>query len=48
MYIKHYLKALGLTAAASARDAAIRQKIFVTMSIISNEEMNDIMQVVIS
>ena len=54
---KSVLIPLGLTAAASTIDAAIRQKIFgsgcpsdialhTTTLIISNEEMNDIMKVV--
>ena len=40
---------LGLTASASATDAAIQNKIFgsgMTTLIISNEEMNDIMKIV--
>ena len=40
---------LGLTAAASATDAAIHKKMFgsgATTLIISNEEMNDIMKIV--
>ena len=40
---------LGLTAAASATDAAIQKKIFgsgMTTLIISNEEMNDIMKTI--
>ena len=42
---------LGLTTAASATDAAIQNKIFgsgMTASIISNEENEDIMKIVIS
>ena len=49
---KSVLIPLGLTAAASARDAAIRKKMFrydFTTLIISNEEMNDIiMKIVMS
>ena len=44
---KSVLISLGLTAAASARDAAIQKKIFesgMTTLIISNEEMDDIMK----
>ena len=40
---------LGLTAAASATDAAIHKKMFgpgTTTLIISNEEMNDIMEII--
>ena len=40
---------LGLTAAASAKSAAIHKKIFgsgFTILIISNEEMNDIMKII--
>ena len=43
------LIALGLTAAASAADAAIHRKMFgsgMTTLIISNEEINDIMKIV--
>ena len=46
---KSLLIPLGLTAAASATDAAIHRKMFgsrVTTLIISNEEMNDIMKIV--
>ena len=46
---KSILIPLGLTAAASATDAAIHKKMFVsgvTTLIISNEKMNDIMQIV--
>ena len=46
---KSILIPLGLTAAASAADAAIHKKIFgsgITTLIISNEEMNDIMKIV--
>ena len=46
---KSALIPLGLTATASATDAAIHKKIFgsvVTTLIISNEEMNDIMKIV--
>ena len=46
---KSVLIPLGLSAAASATDAAIHKKIFGsgnTTLIISNEEMNDIMQIV--
>ena len=46
---KSVLIPLGLTAAASATDAAIHNKIFgsgMTTLIISNEEMNDIMKIV--
>ena len=46
---KSVLSSLGLTAAASATDAAIHEKIFgsgVTTLIISNEEINDIMKIV--
>ena len=44
---KSVLISLGLTAAASATDAAIQKKIFesgMTTLIISNEEMDDIMK----
>ena len=44
---KGVLISLGLTAAASATDAAIHKKMFwsgVTILKISNEEMNDIME----
>ena len=46
---KSVLTPLGLTAAASARDAAIHKKMFGSGTktlIISNEEMNDIMKIV--
>ena len=45
---KSFLISLGLTAAASATDAAIHKKMFGlgTTTIISNEEMNDIMKIV--
>ena len=46
---KSVLIPLGLTAAASATDAAIHNKMFgsgMTTLIISNEEMNDIMKIV--
>ena len=46
---KNILIPFGLTAAASATDAAIHKKIFksgVTTLIISNEEMNDIIKIV--
>ena len=45
---KSFLIPLGLTAAASATDAAIHKKMFGlgTTTIISNEEMNDIMKIV--
>ena len=46
---KSVLIQLGLTAAASATDAAIHKKIFgsgTTTVIISNEEMNDIMKII--
>ena len=46
---KSVLIPIGLTALASATDAAIHKKIFgsgITRSIISNEEMNDIMKIV--
>ena len=46
---KIVLVLLGLTAAASATNAAIRQKIFesvITALVISNEEMEDIMKIV--
>ena len=46
---KSFLIPLGLTAAASATDAAIHKKIFgsdTTAIIISNEEMNDIMKII--
>ena len=46
---KSVLIPLGLTAVASATDAAIHKKMFgsgVTTLIISNEEMNDIMKIV--
>ena len=46
---KSVLISLGLTAAASATDAAIHKKMFgsrTTTLIISNEEMNDIMKIV--
>ena len=46
---KSVLISLGLTAAASATDAAIHKKMFgsrTTALIISNEEMNDIMKIV--
>ena len=36
---------LGLKASASATDAAIHKKIYITTLIISNEEMNDIMKI---
>ena len=35
---------LGLKASASATDAAIHKKMYITTLIISNEEMNDIMK----
>ena len=44
---KSILIPLGLTAAASARDAAIHKEMFgscTTTLIVSNEEMNDIMK----
>ena len=37
---------LGLTMAASARDAAIHKKLLHTTLTISNEEMNDIMKII--
>ena len=46
---KNILAPLGITAAASAIDAGIQKKIHgsgTTTSIISNEEMNDIMKIV--
>ena len=46
---KHILAPLGITAAASAIDAVIQKKIHAsgkTILIISNKEMNDIMEVV--
>ena len=46
---KRVLIPLGLTAAATAADAAIHKKMFgsgTTTLIISNEEMNDIMEIV--
>ena len=46
---KSVLIPLGLTPAASATDAAVHRKMFVsgtTTLIISNEEMNDIMKIV--
>ena len=46
---KSVLITLGLTAAASATDAVIHQKMFgsgFTTLLISNEEMNDIMKIV--
>ena len=46
---KNDLIPLGLTAAASATEAAIHKKMFgsgTTSLIISNEEMNDIMKIV--
>ena len=46
---KHALAPLGITAAASAIDARIRKKIHgsgTTTLIISNEEMNDIMEII--
>ena len=46
---KSVLIPLGITAAAATTDAAVHQKIFrsgTTISIISNEEMNDIMKIV--
>ena len=46
---KSVLIPLGLTSAASATDAAVHRKMFVsgtTTLIISNEEMNDIMKIV--
>ena len=53
MTLNHQLKVfyhlLGLTAAASAADAAIHKKMFgsgTTTLLILNEEMNDIMKVV--
>ena len=36
---------LGLKASASATDAAIHKKMYITTLIISNEEMNDIMKI---
>ena len=45
---KSVLKPLGLTAAASATDAAIHKKMFgsgFTTIIISNEEMEDVMKI---
>ena len=48
-WLKSVLIPLGLTAAASATDAAIHKKMFgsgVTTLVISNEEMNDIMKIV--
>ena len=36
---------LGLKASASATDAAIHKKMYITTSIISNEEINDIMKI---
>ena len=45
---KYILKALGLTVAESTKDAAIHKKMSrsgFTTSIISNEEMNDIMKI---
>ena len=47
--VKRVLIPLGLTAAASATDAAIHKKMFgsgYTTLITSNEEMNDIMKIV--
>ena len=47
--VKCVLIPLGLTAAASASDAAIHKKVFgsdTTILIISNEEMNDIMKII--
>ena len=46
---KSVLIPLGLTAAASATDATIHKKLFgsgITTLVISNEEMNDIMEIV--
>ena len=46
---KSVLILLGLTAVASARDAAIHKKIFGsgnTTLVVSNEEMNDIMKII--
>ena len=48
-WAKSVLIQLGLTAAASATDAAIHEKIFgsgITILIISNEEMNDFVKTV--
>ena len=49
LFVTSALVPWGLTAAASATDAAIQKKIFgsgMTAFIISNEEINDIMQTV--
>ena len=55
MYLNHELKPksvlipLGLTAAASATDASFHKKMFrsgATTLIISNEEMNDILNII--
>ena len=46
--VKSILAPLGITAAASAIDAGIQKKIHgsgTTTSLISNEEMNDIMEI---
>ena len=40
---KSVLVPLGLTAAASATDAAIQKKIYATTLVVSNEELNDTM-----
>ena len=53
MYLKYYLKSvlllLGLTAAASATDAAIQKEVFesnMTALIFSNKEMEDITKII--
>ena len=52
MYLNHYLQAfdtIGLTAAASATDAATHKKMFgsgTTTLIVSNEEMNVILKII--
>ena len=52
MYLNHYLQAfdtIGLTAAASAADAATHKKMFgsgTTTLIVSNEEMNVILKII--
>ena len=49
MYLNHWLIPLGLTAVASATDAAIHKRMFgsgITALIFANKEMNDIMKIV--
>ena len=48
-FAKSLVMPLGLTAAASATNAAIKKDIFgsdITVMIMSNEEMNDIMKMI--